>query len=158
MAILDVVRAIVGRRSRITRAEMRDILGQLNAVGGLDLANDCAGDTTPAGWERACRGITVISVQSDAPSYHGQIRYDEPGSMAPLQRATLMFVAEALGDYEYDQIGQMRRRADRVLIVTGEAEPTPTPARDVAINECGNGHRWPETAGEDCPTCGEGWV
>jgi len=157
MAILDMVRMIVGRRSRITRAEMRAIFTQLE-VDGLNLSNDCKGDMTPAGWERACDGITCISVLSTAPSYHGQIRYDEPGQMAPGQRCAVLFAPAALGEYEYDQIGQLRRHADRVLVVTGEPELPSKPAPCIVICECDNGHRWPETQGDDCPTCGEGFV
>jgi len=87
---------------------------------------------TARAWERMCDDICCISVFPPSPGYAGCIRYDETGRMAPTQHATLMFVHERLGDYEYDQIGQMRRRAERVLIVRGEptvdAPPTPTVA------------------------------
>ena len=125
MATLDIVRQHVGRRSRITRTEMRAILHSL-AHAGLDLANPYVSDTLGGdaadAWVRACRDIRVISV--DARGLRdGYVRYDEPGSMHPMQRAELMFVSAALGDYDYDQIGQMRRHADRVLIVQdNEAE------------------------------------
>lgn len=70
-------------------------------------------------WSRACTGITVISVWGPrGDEYPGGIRFDMPGSMHPLQHADLMFVAARLGDYDHDQIGLMRRKAHRVLIIS----------------------------------------
>jgi len=144
MDILTTVRRLIGRRHKITRAEMRDLLEAL-AGEGLCLGNDCMMSTwtwQPAAdgmgleadtvspdaariWANACRDITVISVMASGAIPHGQVRYDEPGRMAPLQHCQLMFVAEELGDHEYDQIGQMRRKAERVLIVSGAELPDP---------------------------------
>lgn len=187
--IRDIVRHAVGRRTRITTEEMRDILLALpldlamvstiagrSADGHLHLPTGwvepmlatptCApGECAPhdatrcgilhrringscsclchvppsmrpvaetpdqlaarereavaAAWVRACTGITVISVWGPRGDEHpGGIRYDEPGAMHPMQHADLMFVAARLGDYDHNQIGQMRQQADRVLIVT----------------------------------------
>lgn len=139
MDIIGTVRRRVGRRHKISRQEMADILTSL-AAEGLDLGNDCmshvyewipatdrhgmsAGGIRPDApriWANACTHITCISVLADGCIPHGQVRYDQPGSMAPMQHAVLMFVPAELGDHEYDQIGQMRRKADRLLIVSGE--------------------------------------
>jgi hypothetical protein len=133
--ILDIVRTRVDRRWRITRAEMRDILAEFAAQGGslendgmmqtIEWAWDARGAGTRVGpsadaprvWANACTDITVISVMPDhggAPTYHGRVRYDEPGSFHPMHMAE---------EYEYDQIGQLRRRARRVLVVSGEELP-----------------------------------
>lgn len=136
---IDTVRRLVGRRSRISREEMATILTAL-AADGLDLRNDCAPETwdwdgaraaedqSPAQiaraahyWARMCRDITCISVMASGCTPHGQVRYDQPGSMAPMQHADLMFVSERLRGYEYDPIGYLRRHADRVLIVRSDS-------------------------------------
>lgn len=129
MSPLDIARDIVGRRHRITRDDMVAILSEL-AREGLDLRNsyvagtlaEAPGDQARA-WGRMCRDITVISVGPGLRD--GWVRYDEPGSMHPMQRAELLFAAEALERLEFDQIGQLRRHARRVLIVKGEPEPPP---------------------------------
>jgi hypothetical protein len=118
MNILETVRRLVGRRHKITRQEMADILAAL-ATDGLSLYNDCSFSSTPMEWANSCTDITVISVMAHGCTPHGQIRYDQPGSMAPMLHAELIFVSVDLGSYEYDQIGQMRRHADRLLIVSG---------------------------------------
>lgn len=125
MTMLDTVRRHVGRRPRITRGEMIAILADL-AGDGLGLDNGWGGPDAD-GWANMCRGITVVSVLEDgqaftaraASSNPGSIRYDDPGSMHPMLRAAVMFAPADLADMPYDQIGQLRRRAGRVLIVTG---------------------------------------
>lgn len=74
-------------------------------------------------WAAMCEGITCVSVLpgsywlGDALTEGLTVHHDTPGSMHPLQVADLMFCPAALGGYEYDQIGQMRRHARRLLIV-----------------------------------------
>jgi hypothetical protein len=138
MDILGIVRARIGRRIKISRQEMADILADLTAA-GVNLCNDCmmgtvqwdyaAGGagipvgqspTAPLIWANACRRTTCISVMppdGGAPTYHGQVRYDEPGSMHPMHRADVIFAPADLEGYDYDQIGQLRRKARRVLVV-----------------------------------------
>ena len=136
--IPDVVRNAVGRRYRISRDEMRHILVSLGHW-GFDLRNDCVPETwdydrdgnpvmeqnpvqisrAACRWANMCRGITVVSVAPRHAYPHGSVRFDSPGAMAPGQRAVLMFAPEELGGYEYDQIGQLRRKAWRVLVVSG---------------------------------------
>jgi hypothetical protein len=109
---------------------MRDLLDALARTGLVELDNGWQprrdhGDHAQA-WTDACCGICVISVLSErdpvaarlASSNPGSIRYDEPGSMHPLLRATLMFAPASLADHPYDQIGQLRAKAKRVLVVT----------------------------------------
>jgi len=58
---------------------------------------------------------------------HGDVRYDQPGSMAPDQHAELAFVpAECDGD-ECGTVGYIRRHAGRVLLVCGDQLPDPQP-------------------------------
>ena len=182
--ILGAVRQIVGRRSRITRDEMRAILAQL-AAGGLDLRNayvhgtlmwdqdrgqstdaplDSAGiERAATAWERACQHVCCISVAA-AGLRDGCVRYDQPGSMAPSQHATLTFVSAAvLGGC--DTVGYLRQHADRVLLVTGEpSSDPPQPAVPTRL-ECAHGHLWEadevdrnERGQGRCPSCGEWWV
>lgn len=138
-SILDVVRAHVGRRRKITRAEMRDILTDL-AGHGLNMNNGWCGIPQPtnppasdlaAAWTKMCEGIRVISVLADTDSPRvrysssnpGSIRYDDPGSMHPMLRATLMFATADLAE----QMGHLRRKAKRVLVVRDDP---PTPSAD----------------------------
>lgn len=126
--IIGIVRSRVGRRPHISRAEMRDILVALETAQLVALDNGWQrhredGDHAAA-WADACTDITVISVlaESDpvqarlASSNPGSIRYDQPGSMHPGLRATLMFAPPGAtsesGDFDY-----LRRRAKRLLIV-----------------------------------------
>src|SRR5688500_2996949 len=133
---LDIVRRIVGRRHKISADEMIAILDALHQEIGVDLRNgyvDATLDlsspydpeighaqspTAARAWARLCDGIICISVDAGGSLRDGYVRYDQPGSMAPSQRAELMFAPASLGGYEYDQIGQMRERADRVLVVS----------------------------------------
>lgn len=122
MTTLDTVRRLVGLRYKITRDEMAAILSAL-AAGGLDLRNGYVRDTddpatAPYTWARACRSITCISVDARRTLRDDNcVRYDEPGSMHPMHRAEILFAPETLARYEYDQIGQLRRHAVRVLVV-----------------------------------------
>lgn len=124
--ILSVVRrTAIGRRHRISRAEMRRLLQVLSDYQMIDLENGWVdagkgdGDMTEA-WAQACRGITVISVLSDSDfrsgSNPGSIRYDDPGSMHPMLRPTLMF-ASAEACERHETLEYLRDRAKRVLIV-----------------------------------------
>lgn len=134
-----------GRRQKINRAEMAEFLARLEAEGFADLSAggyaprtrgslpssqfDMRGDDElppdlPSAWTEACRGITLISLvdlerDPGAPASinGGSIRYDEPGNTYPGFRVTIMFAPAALADQPYDQIGQMRRYARRLLVV-----------------------------------------
>lgn len=149
MDILASTSHLVGRRSKISRQDMMDIMSAL-AMEGLCLGNpyvsgtvvysDHDGDTghptdeqdvprAARTWANLCDGITCISVGSGLRD--GAVRYDEPGRMHPLQKAELMFVPETLGDYEYDQIGQMRRHARRVLVVRADPPLTESVAEPI---------------------------
>lgn len=164
----DIVRALVGRRSRITRAEMSAILRALDdAQPGWLASNSYVSPTDgdadhAAAWVRMCGGITVISV-AQGGLRDGWIRHDEPGSMHPGQHAELTFVSSSRVGDECDTNGYLRRHADRVLIVRDDPEPDerPVDASAPARCECEQGHRW-QTADPDrdwqCLTCGEGWV
>lgn len=113
---LEVVRSLVGRRSSIDRAEMAQILRRLQAA-GLSLVNDCVlpERATPSGWAEMCKGTLVISVLADGTTPHGQVRYDQPGTLHPLHRAAIMF---APGEMSSDPTrAHLRRHARRVLFV-----------------------------------------
>ena len=153
MTTLDTVRRIVGRRRKISRREMADILTAL-AADGVCLANgyvrgtvtyDGPHDTgrpvvdadgwpvvnvprAARAWANMCCGIRCISVDHSGLR-DGQVRYDAPGSMHPQQHAEILFAPAELARHEDDQIGQLRRHADRVLVVRDDPPlPDPEPA------------------------------
>lgn len=135
----EIVRAVVGSRHKITKQQMIDILlalpidlphastitgrfddGRLY-VGGKTIDDaSMESDATARAWAELCKEITCISVLGTA--YHdagGEItnglgvRYDEPGSMHPMQQAEITFApAGMVGGYAY-----MRRHCRRLLIV-----------------------------------------
>lgn len=135
--IIDHVRRHVGRRHRISPAEMTALVQSLVDEAGVDPRNghymatldrsDAAGrrpaelppaPDAAAAWTRACLQGSVISVMGPGSrdvQGDGQIRFDQPGSMHPMQRANVTFVARSAlwdGTAEY-----LRARARRVLIV-----------------------------------------
>jgi hypothetical protein len=161
--ILDIAHARVGDRDTITAAEMAAILDDL-AGHGLQLDNGWGGKDG-AGWAAMCDGITVISVlaDDDAPvaralsSNPGAIRHDEPGSMHPQLRATLMFMPARLRETSRDCLEDRTRRL--LMVEPAPGTPPAPPSKDRL--ECDNGHRWESDDPERdwaCPTCGEGWV
>lgn len=81
-----------------------------------------------------CQGSSVVSVLctgyyvADGELTEGLgVRYDQPGSMAPGQHATLAFVSASQEGDECRTIDYIRDHADRVLIVRDDAE-LPDPA------------------------------
>lgn len=96
--VLRIVREHVGRRHRISRDEMVEILAAIGEA-GVPLANGYVPGTmydtdwhehsdhrrAARAWEQICRDSTVISVGADLRD--GNVRYDQPGSMHPLQHA-----------------------------------------------------------------------
>lgn len=161
MTTLDTVRRLIGRRHKISRQEMMDILVALDLppeasticgrdqhgrlIIGTGRVQDCdfpAADQERSAmaraWANRCTGILCISVLrgsyyvGDALTDGLTVRYDEPGSMHPMQRADLLFAPAELAHYDYDQIGQLRGRANKVLVVRDDspiADPdAPKPA------------------------------
>lgn len=123
-AIIDTVRRAVGRRHRITRDEMRNILIALQMQGVVNLADGCWGGARPtksvaenaAAWVDMCQGITVISVLPATGRYPGEVRFDEPGSMDPTLYAALMFAPSSLCARR-SSLDNLRNHSKRLLIV-----------------------------------------
>ena len=174
---LDVVRRVVGRKSKITKDEMGAILMGLVEARLVNLCNSyvlhtCGDDILAASiaWSKACRRITCISVDSHGLR-DGQVRYDEPGSMHPLQHSEITFAPDGMPDAEPGSgstLAYLRQHADRVLVVRQEREHSAVVAQaeeaakpKLYTCECDNGHKW-QTDNPDrdvkCPTCGEYWV
>ena len=178
---LDVVRRMVGRKSKITKDEMGAILVGLVETGIVNLCNgyvrDTCGDDVLAAsvaWTKACHDITCISVDSRGLR-DGQVRYDQPGSMHPIQHSELTFAPDGMPDAEPGSgstVAYLRQHADRVLIVRQDREHSAAIERErveakrkeeekFVTCECDNGHKW-RTDNPDrdvkCPTCGEYWV
>lgn len=122
--LLELTQATFGRRHTIRRDELRDFLALL-AAKDFDLSGDGyapAGDDAATAWAALCDDSTTVSlIETDpgAPASvnQGSIRYDQPGQMYPGFRATVMFAPASLRDHPYDQIGQLRRRCRRLLVV-----------------------------------------
>ena len=155
---LDSLRARFGLRRKITREELRDFLVLQATNAGLDLAGHSgwygAADTdAPEEIARAVanapQGITVLSLGGHVRD----IQRDDPGSMHPMQYAELSFVSEALARGDHDSsphsgstMEYLRRRATRVIAVTGEAlQPRSKPAPAEA----------PHKSPYYCPSCGK---
>lgn len=164
--ILDIVLTVAGDRDSITREEMRDILARLPdladhstivgrfADGALCIGNRRVEDRdresieTATAWANACEGIRCVSVLVDSDGDY-QVRYDDPGSMHPLQHAELTFVPSAIDDGRTDggsAIEYMRRHADRVLLVSGERIAIEPEAETAATHAPG---RWRRGAKDD---------
>lgn len=110
------------RRQAIRRAEELDHL-QPPSVRDADLAAmRPTVEELAQGWAE-CARHSIVSVLADTDprlgSNPGDIRYDNGlGPMHPQMRATVMFAAARYRNSEYDQVGQMRERAKRVLLVS----------------------------------------
>lgn len=174
---LDVVRRIVGRKSKISKDEMGAILMGLVEAKLVNLCNryvhdTCGVDSLAAAiaWTKACRSTTCVSVDSRGLR-DGQVRYDEPGSMHPLQHSEITFAPHGMRDAEPGSgstLAYLRRHADRVLVVRQEREHAVVIAAEIEASkpklytcECDNGHKWQtDNPAHDvkCPTCGEYWV
>ncbi len=129
--IVNTVTLMFGRRRKITRDELVALLVSLETDAGIDLsgltgAHRRAPISAARAWERMCSGITFVSICRYANDSWG-IRYDQPGSMNPMQHAALSFVAEA----HRDEGGYLRSHCDRLVYVRGEpsvdAPPPPPP-------------------------------
>jgi hypothetical protein len=128
-AILETVRAVAGRRHRITRAEMRLILADLSAAGLVSLGNgwggsrpDQSSSANASAWTETCRDITVVSVMSASQSHRariassnpGEIRFDTSGQLHPQLHACVMFVSHG---QRHSTVAFLRRRCRRLLAV-----------------------------------------
>jgi hypothetical protein len=165
-ATKEVIRAYIGRRRRISRAEMKFLLIKLHAA-GLDLANDYvpgsrnAPDIAAAAWANAVNDENVISASMDGWLRDGQVRYDQPGCILPMQRAEVMFISEGMRKDDRWDVGHFcRTHARRTLVVYGSIEDKQKPCQNEGKvkKECDNGHHWwsmPDAEEIPCPTCGE---
>jgi hypothetical protein len=124
--IIEIVRERVGRRNKITSAEMDSILRAIHAEYGKDsLANgyvprsfDEVSNRPWLAWMALLRGITVVSFGQALRD--GWMRYDQPGSMNPSQHAALSFVRE--GGVSEGTIPYLREHSDRLLIVADDEQ------------------------------------
>jgi len=91
------------------------VCGTLDLSHGGDYPQPVS-STAAEAWAELCHGVTCVSVWPDGED-HNCVRYDEPGRMHPLQHAPLMFAPAELEGMEYDQIGQLREKCDRLVIV-----------------------------------------
>lgn len=176
---LDVVRRVVGRKRKITKDEMGAILMGLVEARLVNLCNGyvrhtCGDDILAASiaWVKACHDIYCISVDSRGLR-DGQVRYDQPGSMHPMQHAEITFAPEGMTeDTPGSTYSYLRDHCDRLLIVRQEPEHAGVIAAATAAKvaaeearftacECDNGHKWRTDNPErdwKCPTCGKPWV
>jgi len=124
--IIEIVEDRVGRRWKITSAELESILRTAHTEYGRDsLANsyvprsfDGESSRPWLAWLSMLRGITVISFGRDLRD--GWMRYDQPGSMHPGQQAALSLVRE--GGVSAQTIPYLRTHRDRLLIVAGDEQ------------------------------------
>ena len=117
MTIDDHLAAAFGDRETITRDDLRAWLAMMATNGAIDLpgiGREISADA-PANWANAARGIVFISL-FDEPDGPASIRYDEPGSMHPMQFAAACFVSE---DLPAGSVDYLRDHCERIIIVTG---------------------------------------
>ena len=115
MTIDDHFGAGFGYRLVISRQELRNWLAMLAVNGDIELpgiGREIRSDA-PANWANAASGITFVSIFDGDNGQPGSIRYDEPGSMHPLQPAAISFYADAMPaaslDYLQDHCGRLIR-------------------------------------------------
>ena len=152
----------------MTKIRMAEIL----EASTYDLANGyvpgtCGGRHAAAiAWTRVCSGLTCVSAGVDLRD--GYVRYDQPGSIAPMQRAEICFVPASLSRSSKDY---MRRHARKMYVVTAAPHPDTLAAEaekakaaeeaHISHCSCDNGHKWQSDdrcPTDECPVCGEGWV
>lgn len=142
----EIVSETVGRRYKITSMEMESILRAIHREYGKDsLANsyvprsfDEASAKPWLPWMAMLHGITVVSfglAQRD-----GWMRYDQPGSMYPGQKARVSFVRA--GGVGADTIAYLRRHCDRLLVVADDEQEVFLPP-DVQRRLFAANHRGP---------------
>jgi hypothetical protein len=110
VSIIEIVRRHVGRRHRISRAEMAAILTEAEGAGAdLYCYRERPEEESPADW-----WVSMCSRNTCVSMIDGEARYDEPGSLHPLQMADVTFVPATLRP---DSIDYMRQHARRTLLV-----------------------------------------
>lgn len=157
---MSIVRSLIGRRSKITRREMADILAAL-AAQGLTLYSGYVPGThkwsteqqrvvqtedAHEAWANECVGVRCISVDARGALCDGDIRYDDPGSMHPMQHTQVTFLPADSITSEHNPVPYMRDHCDRLLIVSGDALVPPV-APLVPPQWIARMRRWPEVDG-----------
>lgn len=121
-AIMFYVRRIVGRRHRIRRHEMVAILDSLQTAGILAPESGWLPGVKDPGalstaWSEACWGCTMVCIAPGSEAGEpADIRYDQPGTMAPYQHSLVIFATPgaASGDGTFDWL---RSHCGRLLVV-----------------------------------------
>jgi len=128
-----------GDRDRLTRAEAATLMHLLITEAGIT-GDHCAFYQPRAvpGWQpfdgppdrtaspeeltgqamEHLRDIACLCLVPWADSV--ELRYDAPGSMAPMQRSAVIFAPDGMGRSTYDYL---RERCDRLVIVEEDAAP-----------------------------------
>lgn len=136
---LAMVRFRLGRRRLVSRHEMENLLADFSRAGG-SLLNDYVHDTIPANdwksvpgpeyisaaicaegdryhqraaqaWVNVLNQTTLVSVGGDLEN---SVRFDEPGSMSPLQRSDVIFAA---ADSALKTLRYLRTKCQKLLLV-----------------------------------------
>lgn len=157
-----IIQQVIGRKRIITSAEMQALLLALHGA-GLDLGNNYVASSqqspeiAAAAWAKAVDGITFISASMGGRGLahvDGWVRYDQPGSMHPMQHAEISFVSEELarGDHDAEPgsggtMDYLRSHAARVVAVRADPPAPVLPAAQVA--------KKPLTVWCYCPDCGD---
>ena len=158
MNIIKLAQERFGRRRKITRDEMATILADHSHAHPGVLANSYMPDTFPRdiaalglqasdenvsalwseqpdayhrtaalAWAKSCRGLNIISVGETLRD--GAVRYDQPGSMHPLQMSDLSFASDS---NRPETLEHLRRHCRRLLLVRHDLEIT-APDPDSAL-------------------------
>lgn len=128
MTLTDIIRAHARARWCITRDEAVRLLTDLFSQAVVDPRNpyvDASFDGPEAAavaWVGLVHGLTFVSLvprlkpddgeSTLLPWHHGEVRFDQPGQMHPLQHASLALVPAGMSG-----VSHVRRHSDRVLVV-----------------------------------------
>lgn len=120
--IMEHVRGVVGKRWFIRRTEMMRILDSLQAAGILTpesgwLPGITSQEALSRAWGEACWGCTMVCIAPGSEAGEpADIRYDQPGTMAPYQHSLVIFATPgaASGDGTFDWL---RSHCGRLLVV-----------------------------------------
>lgn len=116
-AVRQRVKDIMGRRRLISEAGMINLLRLVDSMGlWYDPVRER--ETTPAQWVERCKDVTCVSlimVVGPEGRCGLELRYDEPGSLNPMQHALLTICPPEVRDH--DDGRYMRQHAERVLFL-----------------------------------------
>lgn len=114
-------------------------------------------DAAAVAWTEVVHGCTMVCCGRHLRD--GDVRYDQPGSMAPGQKSDIIFAPAGLSK---ETKLYLRRRTAKLYIVSVDDHPDTRKRKEEAAkpvqyyHQCDHGHKWSgEVLANECPQCGE---